>query len=79
MALAQLTYRESLRGKVLCLQTVQTKLHHVGIRCKVAKSTLADANVKRDWRIYCDLAQVLIGQARKLYAEDQFIGLTRGI
>jgi hypothetical protein len=51
---------------------MQTKLHHVGIQRKVAKSTLADANEKRDWRIYCDFAQVLIGQARKLYAEDDF-------
>ena len=72
MAFAQLTYRDSLRDTVLCLRAMQTKLHHVGIQSKVAKSTLADANEKRDWRIYCDFAQVLIGQARKLYAEDDF-------
>jgi len=72
MAFAQLTYRESLRDTVLCLRAMQNKLHHVGIQSKVAKSTLADANENRDWRIYCDFAQVLIGQARKLYADDDF-------
>jgi hypothetical protein len=72
MAFAQLTYRDSLRDTVLCLRAMQKKLHHVGIQSKVAKSTLADANEKRDWRIYCDFAQVLIAQARKLYAEDDF-------
>ena len=51
---------------------MHNKLHNVGIQCKVSKSTLADANEKRDWRIYCDFAQVLIGQARKLYADDDF-------
>ena len=72
MAFAQLTYRESLRDTVLCLRAMHNKLHNVGIQCKVSKSTLADANEKRDWRIYCDFAQVLIGQARKLYADDDF-------
>lgn len=72
MAFAQLTYRESLRDTVLCLRAMHNKLHHVGIQCKVAKSTLADANENRDWRIYCDFAQVLIRQARKLYADDDF-------
>ena len=72
MAFAQLTYRESLRDTVLCLRAMHNKLHHVGIQNKVSKSTLADANEKRDWRIYCDFAQVLIGQARKLYADDDF-------
>ena len=72
MAFAQLTYRESLRDTVLCLRAMHNKLHNVGIQCKVAKSTLADANEKRDWHIYCDFAQVLIGQARKLYADDDF-------
>ena len=72
MAFAQLTYRESLRDTVLCLHAMQNKLHHVGIQSKVARSTLADANEKRDWRIYCDFAQVLIGHARKLYADDDF-------
>jgi hypothetical protein len=72
MAFAQLTYRESLRDTILCLRAMHNKLHNVGIQCKVAKSTLADANERRDWRIYCDFAQVLIGQARKLYADDDF-------
>ena len=72
MAFAQLTYRDSLRDTVLCLQAMQKKLHHVGIQSRVAKSTLADANEKRDWRIYCDFAQVLIGQARRLYTDDDF-------
>jgi hypothetical protein len=72
MAFAQLTYRESLRDTVLCLRAMHNKLHHVGIQSKVAKSTLADANEKRDWRIYCDFAQVLIGKARNLYADDDF-------
>ena len=72
MAFAQLTYRESLRDTVLCLRAMQNKLHNVGIQCKVAKSTLADANEKRNWRIYCDFAQVLINRARKLYAGDDF-------
>lgn len=72
MAFAQLTYRDSLRDTVLCLRAMQSKLHHVGIQCNVAKSTLADANENRDWRIYCDFAQVLIAQARKLYAGDDF-------
>lgn len=57
---------------VLCLRAMHNKLHHVGIQSKVSKSTLADANEKRDWRIYCDFAQLLIGQARKLYADDDF-------
>lgn len=72
MAFAQLTYRQSLRDTVLCLQAMQNKLHHSGIQCNVAKSTLADANEKRNWRIYCDFAQILIGKARKLYADDDF-------
>jgi hypothetical protein len=72
MAFAQLTYRESLRDTVLCLRAVHNKLHNIGIQSKVARSTLADANEKRDWRIYCDFAQVLIGKARKLYAGDDF-------
>jgi hypothetical protein len=72
MAFAQLTYRESLRDTVLCLRAMQGKLHHVGIQTEIARSTLADANENRDWRIYCDFAQVLIGQARKLYADDDF-------
>ncbi|MDA2936681.1 IS4 family transposase [Acidobacteria bacterium AH-259-A15] len=72
MAFAQLTYRESLRDIETCLRAVQPKLYHAGIRGKVSRSTLADANEKRDWRIYADFAQVLIGMARKLYAEEDF-------
>jgi hypothetical protein len=52
LAFAELTYRESLRDTVLCLRAMQGKLHHVGIQTEIAKSTLADANEKRDWRVY---------------------------
>jgi len=72
MAFAQLTYRESLRDIESCLIAFQSKLYHVGIRGSIAKSTLADANENRDWRIYADFAQVLIHIARKLYANDNF-------
>lgn len=72
MAFAQLTYRESLRDIECCLRAFQQKLYHMGIRGKVSKSTLADANEKRDWRIYSDFAQILIHQARQLYANDDF-------
>lgn len=72
MAFAQLTFRESLRDIEICLRSMQSKLYHMGIRGKVSKSTLADANNSRDWRIYADLAQVLIHSARRLYANDDF-------
>lgn len=72
MAFGQLTYRESLRDIVTCLDVLKTKLFHVGIRGVVSRSTLADANEGRDWRIYADFAQVLIAQARMLYAGDNF-------
>lgn len=72
MAFAQLTGRESLRDIETCLRAIQPKLYHVGIRGKVSRSTLARANENRDWRIYAKLAQVLIRQARKLYAQDDF-------
>jgi hypothetical protein len=72
MAFAQLTYRDSLRDTVMCLRAMHSKLHHVGIQSKVSRSTLADANENRDWRIYCDFAQVLIAHARDLYANDDF-------
>ena len=72
MAFAQLTYRESLRDIECCLRAMQEKLYHMGIRGKVSRSTLADANEIRDWRIYSDFAQILIHQARRLYAEDDF-------
>ena len=70
MAFAQLTYRESLRDIETCLQSIGSKLYHMGFRSKVARSTLADANESRDWRIYADFAQVLIAIARPLYASD---------
>ena len=72
MAFAQLTYRESLRDIEICLRAMQPKLYHAGIRGKVSRSTLADANEKRDWRIYADFAHVLIGMARELYADEDF-------
>ena len=70
MAFAQLTYRDSLRDIEACLRSMQGKLYHMGFRGKVSRSTLADANESRDWRIYADFAQVLIGVARPLYAHD---------
>jgi transposase len=72
MAFGQLTYRESLRDIVTCLDVLRPKLFHVGIRGTVSRSTLADANERRDWRIYADFAQVLIAQARTLYAGEDF-------
>jgi hypothetical protein len=70
MAFAQLTYRESLRDIEACLRSLQVKLYHMGFHSRVARSTLADANESRDWRIYADFAQVLIGIARPLHAHD---------
>ena len=70
MVFAQLTYRESLRDIEACLRSIGRKVYHMGFRSKIAKSTLADANELRDWRIYADFAQVLIGIARPLYAQD---------
>jgi hypothetical protein len=70
MGFAQLTYRESLRDIEACLRSVTGKLYHLGIRSKVARTTLADANESRDWRIFADFAQVLIRIARPLYAAD---------
>jgi hypothetical protein len=72
MAFAQLTYRESLRDIEVCLSAQAAKLYHMGFRQPVSRSTLADANERRDWRIYADFAQRLITQARKLYAADSF-------
>jgi hypothetical protein len=72
MAFAQLTYRESLRDIEACLSAQPSKLYHLGIRSRVRRSTLADANEKRDWRIFADLAGVLIHTARGLYASDDF-------
>jgi len=70
MAFAQLTYRESLRDIEACLRAHQSKLYHMGIRSRVVRSTLSDANEQRDWRIYADFAQALIRIARPLYAEE---------
>ncbi len=72
LAFAQLTYRESLRDIETCLRAMQPKLYHMGIRGRVARSTLADANETRDWRIYADFAQVLIAIAKPLYATEPF-------
>ena len=72
MAFAQLTYRESLRDIETCLRAMGGRLYHLGIRGHVARSTLADANEERNWRIYADLAQILIGSARQLYAQESF-------
>jgi hypothetical protein len=72
MAFAQLTYRESLRDIEVCLRAQSSKLYHLGIRSAVARNTLANANAVRDWRIYADFAQSLIGIARRLYAQESF-------
>jgi hypothetical protein len=72
MAFAQLTYRESLRDIECCLRAMHEKLYHMGIRGKVSRSTLAYANENRDWRIYCDFAQILIHEARQLYVNEDF-------
>jgi len=72
MAFAQLTYRESLRDIETCLRALQPKLYHAGIRGFISRSTLAEANENRDWRIYADFAQELIQRARQLYAHEDF-------
>ena len=70
MAFAQLTCRESLRDIESCLRAVPAKLYHLGIRGSVSRTTLAYANEQRDWRVFADFAQVLIAEARELYAKD---------
>src|SRR2546426_477711 len=72
MAFAQLTFRERLRDIEVCLRAQSSKLYHLGIRSAVARNTLANANAVRDWRIYADFAQSLIGIARPLYAQESF-------
>jgi len=72
MAFAQLTFRESLRDIEACLRSQHEKLYHMGIRGQVSRNTLANANATRDWRIYADFAQRLIGIARKLYVNEPF-------
>ncbi len=69
MAFAQLAYRESLRDIEVCLAAQANKLYHMGFRQPIRRATLADANAKRDWRIYADFAQRLITQARNLYVD----------
>jgi hypothetical protein len=71
LAFAQLTYRESLRDIETCLRSMHPRLYHMGFRGEVSRSTLAKANEQRDWRIYADVAQVLIRQARQLYAHEE--------
>jgi hypothetical protein len=71
MAFAQITYRESLRDIEACLLAKSNKLYHMGFREPIRRSTLADANETRDWRIYAKFAQRLIAQARRLCAEDE--------
>ena len=73
MAFAQITYRESLRDIEACLRAQSHKLYHMGIRGKVSRATLADANEQRDWRIHAELANSLIATARTLYATDSFL------
>ena len=70
MAFAQLTYRDSLRDIEACFRSSGSSLYHMGIRGKVARNTMSNANAKRDWRIYSDFAQVLIRRAVKLYSGD---------
>jgi len=72
MAFAQLTYRESQRDTVICLRAFQNKSYHMGFRGKISRNNLSHANMKRDWRIYADFAQVLINIARKLYSDEEF-------
>jgi hypothetical protein len=72
MAFAQLTFRESLRDIESCLRSMRNRLYHMGLRGNVSRNTLAHANETRGWRIYADFAQVLIHQARALYADDDF-------
>ena len=74
LAFAQLTYRESLRDIETCLRALGPKMYHSGFRSRIARSTLADANEKRDWRIFADFAKVLIAQAVDLYADEPLGG-----
>ncbi len=71
LAFAQLTYRESLRDIEVCLRSMQPHLYHMGFRSRIARSTLAVANEQRDWRIFAEVAQLLIRQARELYAHEE--------
>lgn len=75
MAFGQLSYRESLRDTVSCLSAQRTKLYHLGFSSLIARSTLAEANEKRNWNIYWDFAQLLIKEARSLYIDDPSFSL----
>lgn len=75
MSFAQLTFRESLRDIESCLHAISHKLYHCGVKSKIAKSTLADANESRDWRIYADFVQKLIIEARRLYIRRTMISM----
>ena len=72
MAFAQITFRRSLRSIINCLRARQSKLYHMGFRSQISRSTLADANENRDWRIYADFAQVLIHIAKDIYKNEDF-------
>jgi hypothetical protein len=72
MAFAQLAFKESLRDIETCLRAMKPKLYHAGFRCRIARSTLADANENRPWQMYADFAQILIAKARALYSNDSF-------
>ena len=72
MSFAQLTFRDSLRALEVCLRSMSGRLYHMGFRGKISRSTLADANENRDWRIYADFAMILIHKARELYANESF-------
>ena len=72
MAFAQLTFRESLRAIEACLRSQAERLYHMGIRGRISRNTLPNANATRNWRIYAEFALRLIGIARKLYAEEPF-------
>ena len=71
MAFAQLTYRESLRDIETCLRAAPSRLYHMGLRGRISRSTMADANERRDWRIYAEFAHILIRIARDLHADDE--------
>lgn len=75
LTFGQLTFRKSLRDIVVCLSAYREKLYHLGFRSVLRRSTLADANVRRDWRIYRDYALLLIAEARRLYADDKTFAL----
>ena len=80
LAFAQLTYRESLRDIETALRAMQPKLYHMGFRGAIARTTLAEANESRDWRLYADFAHTLIATARRLYAsEDLGLELTQTV